>query len=132
MDPKSPKSKELTPELDFSFVESKEIERENFDPWDNSRWFTTREDLWISFVLSSSCEKISNSWEPIPESWLEIEALLSNLGRSPDTGPPSVSVSDAISFRRGFNGFDFVGRVFLLNFGLSGTHPFLIFQHFAQ
>ena len=66
-DPKSLESKELTPELDFSFVESKEIDRENFDPRDNSRWFTTRDDLWTSFVLCSSWEKISNSWGRNPE-----------------------------------------------------------------
>ena len=132
MDPKSLESKELTPELDFSFVESKEIDRENFDPRDNSRWFTTRDDLWTSFVLCSSWEKISNSWGRNPESWLEIEALLLNLGRSPDSGSPSVSVSEPIIFGMGFKGFAVVFRVFLLNFGLSGTHPFLIFQHFAQ
>ena len=132
MDPKFLKSKELTPELDFSFVESKEIDCENFYPWDNSRWFTTRDDLWTSFVLCSSWEKISNSWGRNPESWLEIEALLLNLGRSPDSGSPSVSVSEPIIFGMGFKGFAVVFRVFLLNFGLSGTHPFLIFQHFAQ
>ena len=54
VDPKSLDFKELTPELDFSYVESREIDCEDFDPCNNYRWFTTKEDLEISFVLSSS------------------------------------------------------------------------------
>ena len=132
VDVKFPDCKELIPELDFSLVASKEIDRENLAPFDSSKWFTTRLVLAISFVLSSSWDKISNSWDPIPESWLEIEALLSNLGLSPGAGAPSVSVSDSIRLRTGFKDLADAGRVFLLNLGLSGTHPFLMFQHFAQ
>ena len=125
-------SMELTPELeDFALDESSENERE-------SKVFSCKKVQllkWLSFLLTPIwCSSwLSSSWDPIPESWLQIEALLSNLGRSVSCAP-SVSSSESFCFialKLFFVVTERAGR-FLRLLGRSGTQPFLIFQHFAQ